>query len=137
MADTAPNNGGSRRDEPGEQALALAKVLAAHNGEDVVVLDLSVQAGWTDRFVIATATSAGHLRGLERFIDEESHALGLERLHKSSLADDDEWLLADFGSVVVHVMTQTARAFYELEKLWFEAPATKVSPPGSLPRQGA
>jgi ribosome-associated protein len=127
MADTARNN---KPLASGEAALALAKVLASHNGGDVVALDVAAQAGWTDYFVIATATSGAHLRGLERFVAEEARALGLDRLHKSSLADDDEWLLADFGSVVVHVMTESARAFYELEKLWFQSPAIKVEAPG-------
>jgi ribosome-associated protein len=127
MADTARN---STPQESVEAAIALAKLLALHNGIDVVVLDVSSQAGWTDAFVIATATSGAHLRGLERFVADEARSLGLERLHKISLADDDEWLLVDLGNVVVHVMTEGARAFYELEKLWFQSPATKVEAPG-------
>ena len=119
MAGIAPNSG--------EAALALASLLADHNGGDVVVLDVSVQAGWTDRFVIATATSTAHLRGLVRFIDEEVARLGLQRLgRRSTLADDDEWLLVDLGDIVVHVLTASARIFYELEKLWFQSPATHV-----------
>ncbi len=120
MADIAPNSG--------EAALALATLLADHNGENVIVLDVSIQAGWTDRFVIATATSSAHLRGLVRFIDEETIRLGLHRLSRNSLADDDEWLLIDLGDVVVHVMTEHARTFYELEKLWFQSPAVLVGP---------
>ena len=90
MADIAPNSG--------EAALSLAATLADHNGGDVVVLDVSAQAGWTDRFVIATATSLAHLRGLARFIDEELPAWASQRLRRgSSLADDDEWLLIDLG----------------------------------------
>lgn len=120
MADIAPNSG--------EAALALATLLADHNGGNVVVLDVSLQAGWTDRFVIATATSSAHLRGLIRFIDEECARLGLQRLSRGSLADDDEWLLIDLGDIVVHVMTERARTFYELEKLWFQSPSLAVSP---------
>jgi ribosome-associated protein len=129
MADTAINSG--------EAAMALAQLLAAHNGGDVLVLDVSAQAGWTDRFVIATATSLGHLRGLVRFIDDEVARLGLQRLgRRSALADDDEWLLVDLGTIVVHVMTESARSFYELEKLWFESPATKVAPPADAASPG-
>jgi ribosome-associated protein len=131
MADIALNNseaGLAPVPMISEAALSIAKTIALHNGEDVVVLDLSVHSGWTDRFVIATATSSAHLRGLERFIDEEAARLGFDRLHKKSLADDDEWLLVDLGPIVVHVMTHAARSFYELEKLWFQAPATTVSP---------
>jgi len=131
MADTALSSGGARLAQvsSGDAAISIAKTLALHNGEDVVVLDLSVQAGWTDRFVIATATSSAHLRGLERFIDDEAERLGFDRLHRKSLADDDEWLLVDLGSIIVHVMTHATRSFYELEKLWFQAPATQVVSP--------
>ena len=111
-----------------EAALGLASLLADHGAGDVIVLDVSAQALWTDRFVIATATSSAHLRGLARFVDEEVVRLKLQRLGRGALADDDEWLLVDLGSVVVHVMTERARAFYELEKLWFQSPATSVAP---------
>jgi ribosome-associated protein len=128
MAGIASNSEGA--------AFELATLLAAHNGGDVVILDVSAQAGWTDRFVIATATSSAHLRGLVRFIDDEVARLGLQRLGKrANLADDDEWLLVDLGDIVVHVMTEGARSFYELEKLWFESPATKIEAPG--PAQSA
>jgi ribosome-associated protein len=125
MADTARNSD--------DTALAVARVLADHSGADVVVLDVAAQAGWTDRFVIATATSTAHLRGLARFVDEELAKLGLARLNRSSFSEDDEWLLIDLGSIVVHVMTVSARAFYELEKLWFQSPATKVAPTMGAP----
>jgi ribosome-associated protein len=123
MADIVPNSA--------EAALALARVLAEHKGGDVVVLDVAAQAGWTERFVIATASSSTHLRGLARSLDEEIGSSGLARLHASSLAADDEWLLVDLGSIVVHIMTERARDFYELEKLWFQSPATKVEAPGT------
>ncbi len=124
MAGIAPN---SR-----EAALALATLLADHNGSDVAMLDVAVQAGWADYFVIATATSSAHLRGLVRFIDDEAARLGLARLgRRANLADDDEWLLVDFGDIVVHVMTESARGFYELEKLWFQSDAVRVAPTGA------
>jgi ribosome-associated protein len=128
MADTAANSL--------VQALALARTLANHNGGDVVVLDVSTQAGWADCFVIATATSSAHLRGLARFAEDEVASLGLQRLgRRTNLADDDEWLLLDLGTIVIHVMTERARAFYELEKLWFQSPATRVEPLGPAPAE--
>lgn len=120
MAGIAPNSAVA--------ATALAAMLADHKGGDVVVLDVAAQAGWTDRFVIATATSSAHLRGLARNVDEEIARLGLQRLNRGSVADDDEWLLVDLGAVIVHVMTERARSFYELEKLWFQSPSARVEP---------
>lgn len=127
MGDTAAN---SR-----EAAFSLARVLAEHRAADVVVLDVSTLAGWTDYFVIGTATSGGHLRGLYRFVEEAVTELKLERFNRPSVADDDEWLLADLGTVVVHLMTAHSRAFYELEKLWFQAVAARVEP--SIPEPTA
>ena len=123
MADIARNSD--------EIALALGRALADHNGGEVVILDVAAQAGWTDRFVIATATSSTHLRGLARFADEELAKLGLARLNRSSLSSEEEWLLIDLGFVVVHIMTERARSFYELEKLWFQSPAIRVAPTGA------
>ncbi len=118
-------------------AFGIARILAEHKGGEVRVLDLSIQSSWTDFFVIATATSGTHLRSLARFADEEASNRGLARLNKATVAEDDEWALADFGTVVVHVMTERARAFYELEKLWFQATSAKVEPPEPSPAKPA
>jgi ribosome-associated protein len=120
--------GGIVRDSK-EAAFGIARLLAEHKGGDVLVLDLAQQAGWTDFFVLATATSCTHLRALARFADEYAAEQGIERLHRASVADDEEWALADFGDIVVHVMTERARSFYELEKLWFQAKSSRVEAP--------
>jgi len=120
-------------------ARAIAVALADHKGGDVVVLDVASLASWTELFVIATATSSVHLRGLERIAIEEAATQGMDRTRKGSSADDDEWLLVDLGSVVVHLMTERARGFYELEKLWFQAAAERVTSGGATlePAAGA
>jgi len=125
MADTAATSG--------QQAHNLAIVIAAHGGGDVVLLDVRAQASWTDHFIIATATSSTHLRGLARYCAEEAMRQGLERVGRhAARADqaDEEWVLMDFGTVVVHLMLDRARAFYELEKLWFQSPAERIALPG-------
>jgi ribosome-associated protein len=115
----------------GDAALKLAQVLADHSAGDVTVLDVSKQAGWTDFFVIATATSSTHLRGLAGFVEAAAAGLDLKRLGKGGRsAEDDEWILVDLGTVVVHLMTERTRSFYELEKLWFESSARRVEPKG-------
>lgn len=112
-----------------DTAFALARLVAEHRGGDVVVLDLASQASWTDFFVIATATSSTHLRGLARSVDEWIQASAVIRLNKSSIAEDEEWVLIDLGDVIVHLMTERARGFYELEKLWFQAEVSRIEPP--------
>jgi ribosome-associated protein len=116
--------------------MELARVLAEHKGGDVLCLDLSPCQAWTDFFIVATAMSSTHLRGLARAIDEYAHGAKVDVLNAPKIADDEGWVLLDLGDVVVHLMTSDARAFYELEKLWFQAIATRVElPPPVAGRQ--
>jgi ribosome-associated protein len=106
-----------------EAAIGLGKLLEEHKGGDVAVLDVTGKNSWADYFIIATVTSSAHSRGLQKHVYEAIAGLGLEiRPTKRKLPDGDEWTLIDLGDVVVHLMTPTARSFYDLEKLWFGAP---------------
>ena len=109
-------------------ALALAELLVEHQAEETVVLDVSRQSDWTDYFVIATTQSHGHLRGVLRHLDAELRRMGdngRERPGHSlrRAPDDSGWVLVDLGSVVIHLMTDEQRQFYELERLWFRSPS--------------
>lgn len=105
-----------------EAAIALGILIREHKGEDVMVLDVSGSNTWADFFIIATVTSSAHSRGLQKHIYEILKSLSLEiRPTKRKMPDGDEWTLIDLGDIVVHLMTETARGFYDLEKLWFGA----------------
>ena len=97
----------------------IAAFIEEHNGQDTVVLNISELNSWTDYFIITTVTSSGHLRGLlnqlYQKLDEEKIVL----LHHHKKTDDERWVLLDCGFVVIHLMNQEAREFYNLEKLWF------------------
>lgn len=116
-----------------DAAFALGSALAEHKGGAVVVLDLAAQSGWTDWFVIATAGTVTQLRGLSRHAEECAADQGLASRHAISIADDEEWVLLDFGDIVVHLMSERARQFYELEKLWFQAASYPVAAPTGRP----
>jgi ribosome-associated protein len=109
--------------DPVDLAIALGKLLRDARGGDVVVMDLRPLNGWTDFFVLATVTSGTHLSGLERHVKDFSRERGVEILRRSRKpAADDDWCLIDLGCIVVHLMTEKTRAFYELERLWSSAP---------------
>lgn len=110
-----------------DDVLACAKALADHNGGATLVMDLSGISSWTDYFIVTTATSTAHMRGLLRHLDDQLGELGMSALRRPHLADDEEWCLVDVGDFVVHIMSSGARSFYELEKLWFEAGITPIS----------
>ena len=108
-------------------ANSLGELLQEHKGQDVSVLDLREMNGWTDFFVIATVSSNTHMDGLERHIKEFCREKEIEILGKSRRPEsgDDEWRLIDLGQAVVHLMSKTARDFYELERLWAAIPASR------------
>jgi ribosome-associated protein len=109
--------------EARQAAIATARKLDEQKANDIVVVDISQQSSFADYFVIATAQSFGHLRGLVRSVDEAMLDLGLRAKGVSrGVHEDDTWILLDCGDVVVHLMSPEAREFYALEKLWFESP---------------
>ena len=103
-------------------AVELGKLLDDHRGGEVVVMDMRELNFWTDFFIIATVTSSTHSIGLEKHIKEFVRERELEILHRSRKPkEDDEWCLIDLGGIVIHLMTEKARSFFELERLWSAA----------------
>ena len=109
--------------------LGCATVLAEHKGGQTIVLDLEKLSTWTDFFIVTSATSSTHLRGLARQAEEYLASQGFSPLRKPRIAEDEAWCLIDFGDFVVHIMGAEARAFYELEKLWYGAVTIPVEAP--------
>ena len=104
------------------KAVDLGKLLEDHRCNDVVVMDMSPLDYWTDFFVIATVMSDTHLRGLQRYIKDFAVEKDLDILHRSRKPEgSDEWCLIDLGGIVVHLMTERTRSFFELERLWSAA----------------
>lgn len=104
-----------------QEVLACARVLSIHNGGETVVMDLRKLSAWTDFFIVTSATSSTHLRGLLRHLEDHLAERNLAPLRRPRLAEDEEWCLLDMGDFVVHIMSVPSRAFYELEKLWYGA----------------
>jgi ribosome-associated protein len=97
---------------------SLAELLQEHKGQNVLILDLRKFNIWTDFFIIATVTSNTHMEGLERHVKEFCRERETDIFGKSRKGQDDQWRLIDLGSIVIHLMTSSAREFYELERLW-------------------
>ena len=102
-----------------EKAIEIAKLMEDGKGIDVTLLDISGLNSWTDYFVIVTVTSSTHWQGLYKDIKEYIKDNDLEiHLTNRKSPDGDDWNLIDLGSIVVHLMSESARSFYDLEKLW-------------------
>lgn len=112
-----------------ETKALLAKILdiaAEFKALDVKVLEVSGHCDFTDYFVIMTGTSSVHIQSLaEEMIYRCKHAG--HRPDDVEGLTQGEWVLLDFGDIVVHVFNRDKREFYNLEGLWTEAPRVAVS----------
>lgn len=105
-----------------ENALVAAKCADEMRAKDIVVLDLTKIASIVDFFVIATGNSR---RQMHAIADEVNRRLkgdrGNERLSVEGYRSEGNWLLMDFGDVVLHVFTEEGRELYDLESLKADA----------------
>ncbi len=102
-----------------DNALEIAQILEDGKAENVRVLDVSELNSWTDYFVIATIHSSAHWQGLAKQVKDYTKANDMMiHVANQKTSDGDDWNLIDIGNVVVHLMSETAREFYDLEKLW-------------------
>ncbi len=109
MVDTAKN----------KLVLDLAELLESHRGQDTIVLDIHEHNSWTDYFVITTATSGTHLKGLLKYVRKFLSEHEVKPFRGRKNVTEDGWALIDCGDFVVHIMSKEMRDFYELERLWF------------------
>jgi ribosome-associated protein len=88
---------------------------------DIVLLDVEGLFVLSDVFVIATGTSRPHVQSLADHVEEKmQEELGLKPLRSEGKAEA-EWVLLDFGDVIVHLFQAPFREFYGLERLWADA----------------
>lgn len=99
----------------------VIKALEDLKAKDISVLDVRDRTSVTDFMVIASATSSRHVRSLADNVVVEAKANGVRSSHVEGGAASD-WILVDLGDVVVHVMMQATREFYDLERFWRDAP---------------
>jgi ribosome-associated protein len=100
----------------------ISEALADAKGQDVRVLDVRRVTDFTDYMIIVTGTSNRHVvsmadKVLDKLHEHDQRPLGVEG------EDLGDWVLIDFGDVVVHIMRPQTRDFYNLEKLWGDSRA--------------
>lgn len=100
-------------------ALEVGQMIDDHKGESTVVIDVREQSSWTSFFIISTVNSVGHLKGLTRQIKNFLREKDVNVLHRHKRIAEDGWELIDCGFMVIHLMSEDMRQFYDLEKLWF------------------
>ena len=101
-----------------EQIVTLAvKALDEKSAKDIKVLYIAENTVLADYFIICHGTSSTHVKALVDEVDRQLSEAG-EPARKREGQRSDIWVLMDFGSVIVHIFTGSAREFYKLDRLW-------------------
>ena len=107
-------------------ALTAAEAASAKQAHDVVVLDVSEPLVISDYFVICSASNDRQVRAIAEEVERACQVAGARPLRREG-ERDARWILLDFIDFVVHVFLQEAREYYDLERLWRDAPVVARS----------
>jgi ribosome-associated protein len=94
-------------------------------GEKIVELDVIGISDVADTLVICSGASNRQVKSLANNVLDETKKAGFIPIGVEGM-DTGEWVLVDFGSVVVHIMIPVSRNYYELEKLWSKSPINQI-----------
>ena len=116
-------------------AVAAARAAADKQGERVVVLDVRELIVITDYFVITSGSSQRQVRTIVEEIEKAMRDLGRKPVRREGV-EDWRWVLLDYFDVVIHVFSDEEREYYDLERLWRDAPRVELDDVGAASSSG-
>ncbi len=108
-----------------EQAIFIAQSASEKKAEDVLVLEVGDLTSIADYFIFASGESERQVRGLAAFIEKEM----TQRYDIHPVIEGKEtanWILLDYGDIIVHIFRSDIRQYYALEKMWADAPQITI-----------
>jgi ribosome-associated protein len=108
-----------------EQAIFIAQSAKDKKAEDVLVLEVGDLTSIADYFIFASGDSERQVRGLAAFIEKEMTL----KYHTHPVIEGKEtanWILLDYGDIIVHIFKTDIRQYYALEKMWADAPQITI-----------
>lgn len=104
-----------------ELARTVVDLASEKLADDIVMLDLRQVAPFADYFIIMSAESARQIEALEEDITKALKEAEVRRFHREGTPNSG-WVLLDFSDVVIHIFSPEERDFFNLERLWSQAP---------------
>lgn len=118
--------------DPDTETLAITAARAADDkqGSDIVVIDVGNVLPITSLFVVASASNSRLVRTIADAVTESvRNATGRSPVRSEGMAEA-QWILVDYGDVVVHVFAEETRRYYEIERLYRDRPIIEWRPAG-------
>jgi ribosome-associated protein len=116
------DNGGVTLDEIRLWMTTAARAAAAKKAGETVVLDVGGVLAITDAFVITSGTNRRQVLTIAEEVEAQVKAVGGPAPLRVEGQADAQWMLLDYGDFVVHVFLDEVRRYYDLERLWADAP---------------
>jgi ribosome-associated protein len=116
----------SPKPRPVDDDLSIAVQAASDKkATDIVVLDLREVTSFADYFLICSGTSTRQVQAIADEILDKLKQAGAHMLHREGY-EVAEWVLLDYGDFIAHIFVQSARQFYNLERLWRDAKRREI-----------
>ena len=125
----------TQSEESREAAVAAARSASAKQAEGVAILDVHGLIVITDYFVIASGETDRQVRTIVEEVEKALRDLGRKPVRREG-ETEGRWVLLDYVDVVVHVFADEEREYYDLERLWRDAPRVEWNENGAASSSG-
>ena len=109
-------------DQVREWARTAARAASAKGGEDTVIIEVGLVLAITDAFVITSGRNGRQVKTIAEEVEAKLKVEGGIKPIRVEGLGDSQWILLDYGDLVVHVFLDETREYYDLERLWSDAP---------------
>lgn len=114
--------------ETADKAIFCVSLIRERKALDPILFHVGELTSITDYFVIASGSSTRQVQAIARHVQRKMREAGF-RIAGLEGESEGQWVLLDYGDVVIHIFYQPFREFYDLEGLWIEAPRIDVPDP--------
>lgn len=114
-----------KESESRKSALRCVNASLEKKAKDLVILNIKELSAFADYFIICSGSSDRQVRAIASAIQENMKKAGILPLGVEGEAAG-RWILLDYNDVIIHIFLETVRTFYDLERLWAEAPRMAV-----------
>ena len=109
-----------------EQSILTAKAISSKKGLNIKLIEIGDISSLADYMVIATGTSSTHVKAIADEVEYQLDESGISVSHIEGYRSNS-WILLDYVDVIVHIFSDEAREFYDLERLWQDGKEIDIS----------
>lgn len=109
-----------------EQSILTAKAISSKKGLNIKLIEIGDISSLADYMVIATGTSSAHVKAIADEVEYQLDEAGISVSHIEGYRSNS-WILLDYVDVIVHIFSDEAREFYDLERLWQDGKEIDIS----------